>query len=86
MYRWWKDLGVPTKLTFARDRIRELYFWILSVYFEPQDIRARMMLVKVIAMLSLMGDIYDSYGTAAELLHFSGAIQRSETLSSSGHS
>ncbi|XP_039144335.1 (-)-germacrene D synthase-like [Dioscorea cayenensis subsp. rotundata] len=73
---WWKDVGVPTKLTFARDRIVELYFWMLGAYFEPQYSRARMMLVKAIFMLSLMDDVYDSYGTLAELQHFTGAIQR----------
>ncbi|XP_039118829.1 (-)-germacrene D synthase-like [Dioscorea cayenensis subsp. rotundata] len=73
---WWKDVGVPTKLTFARDRIVELYFWILGVYFEPQYSRARMMMVKVISMVSLMDDVYDSYGTMVELQHFTGAIQR----------
>ncbi|KAH7655615.1 Germacradienol synthase protein [Dioscorea alata] len=73
---WWKDVGVPTKLTFARDRIVELYFWILGVYFEPQYSRARMMMIKAMSMHSLMDDIYDSYGTMAELQHFTGAIQR----------
>ncbi|XP_039115101.1 (-)-germacrene D synthase-like [Dioscorea cayenensis subsp. rotundata] len=73
---WWKDVGVPTKLTFARDRIVELCFWALGVYFEPQYSRARMMLVKVIAILSLMDDVYDSYGTMPELQHVTDAIQR----------
>ncbi|KAJ0974897.1 hypothetical protein J5N97_016862 [Dioscorea zingiberensis] len=73
---WWKDLGFSTKLTFARDRVVELYFWILGVYFEPQYSRARMMMTKVIAMLSIMDDIYDSYGTLGELQHFTDAIQR----------
>ncbi|KAH7655620.1 Germacradienol synthase protein, partial [Dioscorea alata] len=73
---WWKDVGVPTKLTFARDRIVELYFWILGIYFEPLYSRARMMMVKAMAMFSLMDDVYDSYGTMAELQHFTSAIQR----------
>ncbi|KAH7652866.1 Germacradienol synthase protein [Dioscorea alata] len=75
---WWKDLGAPIKLTFAGDRIVELYFWILGVYFEPHYSRGRMMMAKVIAMLSLMDDTYDSYGIMAELQHFTDAIQRWE--------
>ena len=39
--RWWKDLDFATKLPFARDRIVECYFWIVSVYFEPQYSLAR---------------------------------------------
>ncbi|PON75441.1 Squalene/phytoene synthase [Trema orientale] len=34
--RWWKDLDLTNKLPFARDRIVELYFWMLGVFFEPQ--------------------------------------------------
>ncbi|KAJ0974931.1 hypothetical protein J5N97_016896 [Dioscorea zingiberensis] len=73
---WWKDLDLSTKLTFARDRIVELYFWILGVYFEPEYSRARMMMTKVIAMFSLMDDIYDCYGTLVELQLFTDVIQR----------
>ncbi|KAJ0974932.1 hypothetical protein J5N97_016897 [Dioscorea zingiberensis] len=73
---WWKDLGLTPKLTFMRDRIVESYFWMLGVYFEPQYSKNRMLLVKVITMLSLMDDIYDSYGTLAELQLFTDAIQR----------
>ncbi|KAJ0974933.1 hypothetical protein J5N97_016898 [Dioscorea zingiberensis] len=75
---WWKDLGLTTMLTFMRDRIVESYFWMLGVYFEPQYSKNRMLLVKVITMLSLMDDIYDSYGTLAELQLFTDAIQRWE--------
>ncbi|KAM0936973.1 putative alpha-humulene synthase [Dioscorea sansibarensis] len=73
---WWHDLGLERELKFIRDRIVELYFWILGVYFEPQYSKARTMLVKVITMLSLMDDIYDSYGTRHELQLFTLAIQR----------
>ncbi|KAH7652873.1 Beta-cubebene synthase protein [Dioscorea alata] len=77
---WWNDLGFTTKHThtFIRDRIVELYFWILGVYFEPQYSKARMMMVKVITILSVMDDAYDSYGTLRELQLFTLAIQRWE--------
>ncbi|KAM0936976.1 putative beta-cubebene synthase [Dioscorea sansibarensis] len=75
---WWNDLGFTTKHTFIRDRIVEAYFWILGVYFEPQYSKARMMTVKVIAILSVMDDAYDSYGTLRELQLFTLAIQRWE--------
>ncbi|KAM0936971.1 putative alpha-humulene synthase [Dioscorea sansibarensis] len=75
---WWHDLGLARELQFIRDRIVELYFWILGVYFEPHYSKARMMWVKVVTMLSLMDDIYDSYGTLHELQQFTLAIQRWE--------
>ncbi|KAK4539106.1 hypothetical protein RGQ29_031971 [Quercus rubra] len=74
--RWWKDLDFATKLPFARDRIVECYFWILSVYFEPQYSLARKILTKVISMTSILDDIYDAYGTHEELEPFTEAIER----------
>ncbi|XP_019181134.1 PREDICTED: (-)-germacrene D synthase-like isoform X2 [Ipomoea nil] len=74
--RWWKGLNVPKNLPFARDRLVECYFWMLGVYFEPQYSFARRFLLKVIAMTSLIDDIYDVYGTLDELHLFTDAIQR----------
>ncbi|XP_009346480.1 (-)-alpha-pinene synthase-like [Pyrus x bretschneideri] len=74
--RWWKDLDFEKKLPFARDRIVELYLWIVGVYFEPQYVRARKFLTKVIALVSVMDDIYDAYATFEELEIFTGAIER----------
>ncbi|XP_031284201.1 alpha-copaene synthase-like [Pistacia vera] len=74
--KWWKSLDVETKLPYARDRIVELYFWIMGVYFEPQYALARRILTKVIAIASLLDDTYDAYGTREELELFTDAIKR----------
>lgn len=74
--RWWKDLKVPTKFPFARDRIVECYFWTLGSYFEPHLSVGRKMLTKVIAISSILDDIYDAYGTFEELQVLTPAIQR----------
>ncbi|KAL7233712.1 hypothetical protein ACSBR1_017346 [Camellia fascicularis] len=76
--RWWKELDFAKKMPFARDRIVECYFWILGVYFEPQYLLARRMLTKVIALTSIIDDIYDVYGTLEELVLFTDAIERWE--------
>ncbi|KAG5546367.1 hypothetical protein RHGRI_018520 [Rhododendron griersonianum] len=76
--RWWKDLDFSRKLPFARDKVIECYFWILGVYFEPQYFLARRILTKVIALTSIIDDIYDVYGTLEELVLFNDAIQRWE--------
>ncbi|KAM3744275.1 hypothetical protein ACB098_06G040300 [Castanea mollissima] len=73
---WWKDLDFATKLPFARDRIVECYFWIVSVYFEPQYSFGRKISTKVISMTSILDDIYDAYGTLEELKPFTEAIER----------
>ena len=66
------------KLPFARDRVIECYFWILGVYFEPEYGLARRTLTKVIAMTSVIDDIYDVYGTLEELELFTEAAERCE--------
>ncbi|KAL0362766.1 UNVERIFIED_CONTAM: Germacrene-D synthase [Sesamum calycinum] len=74
--RWWKDLDFTNKLSFARDRVAECYFWILGVYFEPQYQFERRILTKVLALISIIDDIYDIYGTLDDLQHFTRIVQR----------
>lgn len=75
-FRWWKDLNVAEKLPFARDRLVELYFWILGVYFEPQYLLARRIILKPISIVSIIDDIYDSHGLFEELVLFTDAVER----------
>ncbi|KAM6581692.1 hypothetical protein CsatA_005466 [Cannabis sativa] len=74
--RWWKEHEFAKKFPFARDRIVELYFWMLGVYYEPKYSQARKLLTKVIALTSITDDIYDAYGTIDELQLLTKAIQR----------
>ncbi|XP_058100966.1 (-)-germacrene D synthase-like [Magnolia sinica] len=76
--RWWKDLGLATKYSFARDRLVETYFWILGVYFEPQYTRARAIKTKIMKLLSIIDDIYDAYALFDELEIFTNAVYRWE--------
>nr|WKC16868.1 terpene synthase 7 [Freesia hybrid cultivar] len=73
---WWKSSGLIEKLSYARDRVAECYFWIIGVYFEPHYSRARMMMTKIILQFSLMDDTYDAYGTFQELQLYTEVIQR----------
>ncbi|XP_011030746.1 PREDICTED: (-)-germacrene D synthase-like isoform X2 [Populus euphratica] len=73
---WWKKVDLSKKLPFARDRLVECYFWILGVCFEPQYSFTRIIMTKVIAMTSVMDDVYDVYGTMEELVLFTDAIER----------
>ncbi|KAG8492549.1 hypothetical protein CXB51_010009 [Gossypium anomalum] len=76
--RWWKDLDFQRKLSYARDRVVECYFWALGAYFEPQYSLGRKMLTKVMAMSSIIDDTYDSYATYDELIPYTSAIERWE--------
>ncbi|CAA2966117.1 (-)-germacrene d synthase [Olea europaea subsp. europaea] len=73
---WWKALEFENKLPFARDRLVECYSWALGIYNEPQYSHGRKMLAKVIAMISVIDDIYDIYGTLDELTLLLDAIER----------
>ncbi|CAJ1978688.1 unnamed protein product [Sphenostylis stenocarpa] len=75
--KWWvKDLNVSTNFPFVRDRIVEGCFWIIGVYYEPQYCLARRIMMKVMAISSIIDDVYDSYGTIDELKIFTNAIER----------
>ncbi|XP_042404059.1 beta-eudesmol synthase-like [Zingiber officinale] len=73
---WWKDLALAKSLSFTRDRVVEGYYWILSIYFEPQHSRARVICSKMISLLSITDDIYDNYGTLEECTLLTEAIKR----------
>jgi len=63
------------KLSYARDRLVENYFWTCGVFHEEYS-RARMLFAKTFGMLSLMDDTYDVYATLEECHVLNEAIQR----------
>ncbi|CAJ1978705.1 unnamed protein product [Sphenostylis stenocarpa] len=82
MPRWWiKDLNVSKNFPFVRDRIVEVCFWILGVYYEPQYCLARGIMMKVLAITSIIDDVYDAYGTIDELKILTNAIERKDISS-----
>ncbi|KVH94560.1 Terpene synthase, metal-binding domain-containing protein [Cynara cardunculus var. scolymus] len=74
--KWWKGFDVSNNLPYARDRIVACYFWALGLYFEPQYSSSRIFLAKMFAMITLIDDTYDAYGTHEELECFIEAIRR----------
>ncbi|XP_047956328.1 germacrene A synthase-like isoform X2 [Salvia hispanica] len=74
--RWWRELGLMSKLPYTRDRMVECFFWAMAMHPEPQYSRARATLSKSIAIASVLDDTYDAYGTIEELEVFTKAIER----------
>ena len=74
--RWWEDIRMESMIPFARDRIVECFLWILGVYFEPCHSRARIILTMIIAIVTLLDDIYDSYGSPKECDILTNCIER----------
>ncbi|KAJ1261197.1 hypothetical protein BS78_09G009500 [Paspalum vaginatum] len=60
-------------------RLVECYLWILGVYVEPCYSRGRIIMTMVIAILTMMDDIYDSYGSQEECEFFTKCIESWDT-------
>ncbi|KAL5568181.1 hypothetical protein UlMin_024756 [Ulmus minor] len=74
--RWWKNTGVGQELEFARDRLMENFLWTVGVVFEPQFGYCRRVSTQVNALITVIDDIYDVYGTLEELELFTDAVER----------
>ncbi|KAL7113792.1 hypothetical protein ACP275_04G081300 [Erythranthe tilingii] len=74
--RWWRQLGLVEKLTFARDRPLECFLWTVGLLPEPKYSTCRIELAKTIAILLVIDDIFDTYGKMDELVIFTDAIRR----------
>ncbi|XP_043717235.1 alpha-terpineol synthase, chloroplastic-like [Telopea speciosissima] len=78
--RWWKNLGLTTKLNFARDRLVESFLFSIGVTYEPQYERCRNWLTKVMNFVLIIDDIYDVHGSLEELELFTYAVERWEMV------
>ncbi|XP_050376031.1 (-)-germacrene D synthase-like isoform X2 [Argentina anserina] len=74
--RWWKDLDFEKKLPFARSRVIEAYFWALGLFYLPENHVGRMMMCKIIAIITIIDDIYDAHGKYGELELFTEVVER----------
>ena len=74
-------MGLVKKISFARDRLVECYFWLLGVHFEPQYSQGRLLLTKMIALTLVMDDMFDTYGRLEELQLFTYVIKRFDIYS-----
>nr|KYP44299.1 hypothetical protein KK1_034212 [Cajanus cajan] len=76
MSRWWRDIGLASKLNFVRDRLMESFFWAMGILPEPQFANCRKKLTEIAKLVTVLDDIYDVYGTLDELELFTDAVER----------
>ncbi|KAL5713068.1 hypothetical protein ACHQM5_015181 [Ranunculus cassubicifolius] len=76
--RWWVELGLGShaQLGFARDRLMENFLWTIGVDFYPQNSYSRKGSTKVNALITILDDVYDVYGSLEELVLFTEAVER----------
>nr|XP_043638247.1 probable terpene synthase 11 [Erigeron canadensis] len=73
---WWRGLGLAKKLGFVRDRHVECFLWTVGVLPEQKYSDSRIELAKLVAIMLVIDDIYDIYGSYDDLVLFTKAIQR----------
>ncbi|CAD6333108.1 unnamed protein product [Miscanthus lutarioriparius] len=74
--RWWKEFLAKSKMTFVRDRIVEMYFWMNGACYDPPYSRSRIILTKITGLITIIDDMFDTYGTTEECTKFAEALGR----------
>nr|ADB90273.1 casbene synthase [Euphorbia esula] len=72
----WKELNLTSEIPYARDRMAEIFFWASATYFEPQYAHSRMIIARVVLLISLVDDTIDAYATIDEIHRLADAIER----------
>ncbi|KAI4347956.1 hypothetical protein L6164_008725 [Bauhinia variegata] len=77
--RWWSNIGLGEKFSFARSRLVESFLWNVGVASEPHLRYFRRMSAALYQLITMVDDVYDVYGTIEELEHFTNAMERWDT-------
>ncbi|WVZ94924.1 hypothetical protein U9M48_040751 [Paspalum notatum var. saurae] len=73
---WWKEFLAKSKMTFVRDRIVEVYFWMNGACYDPPYSHSRIILTKITSLVTILDDMFDTYGTTEECMKFAEATYR----------
>ncbi|KAK3123618.1 hypothetical protein QOZ80_8AG0633700 [Eleusine coracana subsp. coracana] len=73
---WWIDLKSHVDVQFARDRMVEMYFWMMAIVYEPYYTYSRIIVTKLVIILALLDDVFGNYTTTEESAIFCTAIER----------
>ncbi|KAI9094223.1 hypothetical protein K1719_026805 [Acacia pycnantha] len=76
MSRWWKAMGLASKLSSSRDRLMECFSWAVGIASEPEQSDFRKALTKIACFVTTIDEVYDVYGTLDELELFTAAVER----------
>ncbi|XP_059074596.1 sesquiterpene synthase Cad-like [Cryptomeria japonica] len=66
---WW-DEAIVKQLSFFRHRHVEYYFWYTCGLYEPEYGATRLCYAKLGTLITIVDDIFDTYGTIDELIPF----------------
>jgi hypothetical protein len=74
--KWWKDIDLPYKLPYIRDRLLETFIGVMAVYLEPHYSLGRIIATKVSQVIVVMDDTCDAYGTFSEVRSLIDSLER----------
>ncbi|KAL7606621.1 hypothetical protein Lser_V15G16599 [Lactuca serriola] len=74
--RWWNELGLAEELKHARSQPLNWYLWPMASLADPSLSEQRLELIKPIALIFIIDDIFDVYGNLDELVLFTEALIR----------
>ncbi|KAI4324183.1 hypothetical protein L6164_023740 [Bauhinia variegata] len=74
--RWWEKAALREKMSFSRDRLVECFIWTVGYSFQPHFGYFRRIMTKVNALITIIDDVYDVYGTLEELELFTDVVGR----------
>ncbi|XP_071709173.1 (3S,6E)-nerolidol synthase 1-like [Rutidosis leptorrhynchoides] len=73
---WWNELGLVQEFKLARNQPLHWYLWPMAGLTDPSFSELRVQLTKPIALVFMIDDIFDVYGTLEELILFTEAVKR----------
>ncbi|GAB2240256.1 hypothetical protein Droror1_Dr00020774 [Drosera rotundifolia] len=73
---WWDNLGLAKEMKFARNQPLKWYMWPVAAIPDPSMSEMRIEIVKTIAMIYVIDDLFDVYGTLDDLSIFTVAVNR----------
>ncbi|XP_076938731.1 R-linalool synthase QH5, chloroplastic-like [Bidens hawaiensis] len=74
--RWWRNTKWVQKLSFIRDSVVPSFLWTIGFGYLPHYSLGRSSLTRCVAMVTVIDDIYDVYGTLDELQQFTDIVDR----------
>lgn len=75
VWRWWKEKGFP-EMSFTRHRYVEFYTLVTGIDIDPKHSAFRLVFVKMCHYITILDDMYDTFGTIDELRLFTDAVKR----------
>ncbi|CAM0902213.1 unnamed protein product [Alopecurus aequalis] len=73
---WWRKLNAKSNLSFVRDRVVETYYWMNGASCKPEYSFGRVIATKITCFITIIDDIFDTYGSTEESMQLAAAIDR----------